>query len=480
MHLRKSWFGYLWFVVGTLLIGSYLYTQFFSLFGDLANNKWGHVYIWDIDIIYVLAACLLVVCAGLFFLISFIKKAIPKLDERVSLILQRVFFVLLFTAFLCYGCYSRFLTITFASQSGERLGISQAFINSVFIGSDSYATGTVGLLFTKIIKLFLEIFGETQIVIGYVNGIMFIVASIFAAFAAFYAFNGFCALTVFGFLMWMFNSQLLLFDITGKNLWFLFVSLFVFLAAYFLDAAKEKYEELAYFLLLLLTLSVFVCNHFLYIPYSFRGGINSAIFDYSFCDNYIVTAVVTILALFGYLSFLMADKDRISLVTLLFVALCGLFAFDFSNNNYSFVITICICVLSGFGFKNLFFEGYREKFEPVLVPLEESKPESQKEIEEITDIPVKEETISQKKVIEPEVIKEPEPIIENKPSKEAEAIKEPVPLETIKPEKPRFIENPLPVPKKHVKKTIDYAFEPSEDKMDYDIAIDDNDDFDIK
>ena len=44
----------------------------------------------------------------------------------------------------------------------------------------------------------------------------------------------------------------------------------------------------------------------------------------------------------------------------------------------------------------------------------------------------------------------------------------------------KFLDNPLPVPKKHVKKSIDYAFEPDADMMKYDIDISTDDDFDIK
>ena len=43
-----------------------------------------------------------------------------------------------------------------------------------------------------------------------------------------------------------------------------------------------------------------------------------------------------------------------------------------------------------------------------------------------------------------------------------------------------FIENPLPVPKKHIRKTMDYAFVPEESLMKYDIHVSDNDDYDIK
>ncbi len=44
----------------------------------------------------------------------------------------------------------------------------------------------------------------------------------------------------------------------------------------------------------------------------------------------------------------------------------------------------------------------------------------------------------------------------------------------------QYIENPLPLPKKHVKKTMDYKFEPEEHLMKYDIEVSDDDDFDLQ
>jgi len=47
-------------------------------------------------------------------------------------------------------------------------------------------------------------------------------------------------------------------------------------------------------------------------------------------------------------------------------------------------------------------------------------------------------------------------------------------------QKPRFLENPLPGPKKHVKKNMDYAFIPDNSKMNYDVRVADSDDYDLK
>lgn len=53
-------------------------------------------------------------------------------------------------------------------------------------------------------------------------------------------------------------------------------------------------------------------------------------------------------------------------------------------------------------------------------------------------------------------------------------------VEANEEKKIEFIENPLPLPKKHVRKTMDYAFIPEDDQMMYDIAVSDTDDFDLK
>ncbi|MBD5525255.1 MAG: hypothetical protein HDR04_12710 [Lachnospiraceae bacterium] len=45
--------------------------------------------------------------------------------------------------------------------------------------------------------------------------------------------------------------------------------------------------------------------------------------------------------------------------------------------------------------------------------------------------------------------------------------------------KPRYIENPLPLPKKHVKREMDYQYPVEEKDMKYDINVPDHDDFDI-
>lgn len=50
----------------------------------------------------------------------------------------------------------------------------------------------------------------------------------------------------------------------------------------------------------------------------------------------------------------------------------------------------------------------------------------------------------------------------------------------IKAEEPiKYIENPLPLPKKHVRREMDYDYQVADNKMKFDIEISDEDEFDI-
>lgn len=59
-------------------------------------------------------------------------------------------------------------------------------------------------------------------------------------------------------------------------------------------------------------------------------------------------------------------------------------------------------------------------------------------------------------------------------------VQEQLPQETAEEKKTvKYIENPLPLPKRHVKKEMDYGFEPDCDLMKYDVMVEENDDFDL-
>lgn len=69
---------------------------------------------------------------------------------------------------------------------------------------------------------------------------------------------------------------------------------------------------------------------------------------------------------------------------------------------------------------------------------------------------------------------------ENVKETETEEPAQPEQAEAEKLEKPRFIKNPLPLPKKHVHKEMDYQYPVEEKDMKFDVEVDDNDDFDVQ
>ena len=60
-----------------------------------------------------------------------------------------------------------------------------------------------------------------------------------------------------------------------------------------------------------------------------------------------------------------------------------------------------------------------------------------------------------------------------------EAVSEPKSSETSAITNPRFLENPLPLPKKHVPRQMDYQYHVEDAKMKYDVEVKEEDDFDI-
>lgn len=52
-------------------------------------------------------------------------------------------------------------------------------------------------------------------------------------------------------------------------------------------------------------------------------------------------------------------------------------------------------------------------------------------------------------------------------------------VESEKVEPVKLIENPMPLPKRHEKREMDYQYQVAEDKMNFDVEVSDGDDFDI-
>lgn len=126
-------------------------------------------------------------------------------------------------------------------------------------------------------------------------------------------------------------------------------------------------------------------------------------------------------------------------------------------------------VLAGVGLQNCIFGGragiMKSVIEEINQAAEEAERTSEPEIAAIEASGNVEENAGTEEVLTDEV-----------PDKETE-----VPQES--PEKPipkkRYLDNPLPLPKKHVRRQMDYQYTVEEKDMKYDVEISEDDDFDI-
>lgn len=164
-----------------------------------------------------------------------------------------------------------------------------------------------------------------------------------------------------------------------------------------------------------------------------------------------IMAVVIMAASFLVFEFYRGNKEQ---NYMLWILACILIAptpmFRYGILPYTAIALFQWSVLAGLGLQNCIFGGQAKI---VQAKIEEINASAE---------PIAENTVPivRKTAAEPDSVQTPENVREE--------------------EKPRFIENPLPLPKKHVKREMDYQYPVEEKDMKYDIEVDENDDFDIQ
>ncbi len=133
------------------------------------------------------------------------------------------------------------------------------------------------------------------------------------------------------------------------------------------------------------------------------------------------------------------------------------------NMDRSFLGVFGMIVLAGKGLQ-LAVSNKRDEVEETVLDENEAA-------EIVAEETVIEETVNEENVIGETVT---EDVVSKEVVDENVPIEEPVPVKEIK-----FIENPLPLPKKHVKKTMDYGYDFPEEQLYFDIEISEDDDFDF-
>ncbi len=189
-------------------------------------------------------------------------------------------------------------------------------------------------------------------------------------------------------------------------------------------------------------------------------------------DNLYVSSILFVGIIWGVYGFWVKKEDENQrlwvLMTIFSISLSylcrGALYFD-----RSFFALFVIIVLAGTGLKNVLYINKNEKNHAELIAVE-IPVENFNSDETTVGITTSEEISCEEELPEEasvEVISE-------------EIIPEEVPFEEFNPVKEiKFIENPLPLPKKHVKKTMDYGYEFPEEQLYFDIEISEDDDFDF-
>ncbi len=147
---------------------------------------------------------------------------------------------------------------------------------------------------------------------------------------------------------------------------------------------------------------------------------------------------------------------------------------------FQLLIPVVLTLIAGCGFKNL----YSCKTARTALKVEEEQQEKAADSFVQNDEGIQGEPTDMTEAwlkAESEGIKEPEPKAESDNSRES-AIRPATEelMESVaekKQEAVELIENPLPLPKKHMHRDMDYAFEPEEDKMHYDRQLTDQNNF---
>ena len=123
-------------------------------------------------------------------------------------------------------------------------------------------------------------------------------------------------------------------------------------------------------------------------------------------------------------------------------------------------------VLAGLGLQNCIFGGQARLMQTMIEEINQAAEEAER-AEEVG------------RAEEKEKLEDAETIAEREKPEEAQQAEEKDEPEEIPAPKPRFLENPLPLPKKHVHRQMDYQYTVEEQDMKFDVEIREEDDFDI-
>lgn len=177
--------------------------------------------------------------------------------------------------------------------------------------------------------------------------------------------------------------------------------------------------------------------------------------------NYSYLIIVFALCICYIVMFFKTSHDETHIIILIaIVAVILLYCFHNTEvESYFYVLTDCFLVVAGTGLRNLFLTSEKVKDLTNM----EKKEDNEESLEEFVSY------------FKDNVNEEMLDILENEEDSDTNIQEDKASKKEIK-----YIENPLPLPKKHEKKQMDYGFNPNDEQMHFDFDVtDDKSEFDI-
>lgn len=530
MNCKRTWFGYVNYILATLLISAAIvavidFNIVFNMVAFINNPDNGLVYsnrnFPEIAAMFIGAGALCL-CVLLFYGVRKLREKINK-DNGIfdnDNISNSIGSVLSFIIFVC-GIIIRVLKIIDSSDKKVSTSINLNEIENSFNADSIFHFSSFEDIYNTLIRIIYRFFGIKTDAYMWVNLALQILIILLIYSAVRNLFNSFVA--VLPLIYYCFSTELIRSVVNGgyENLRIITCLLGIVIFSALITLFKDyKYYSILNLIVSLVIELVFI----IILPLIYTGEIGkSPKFDLKMTSNIadifnpfgldFVCLIMLIFMLFASISFFFSNKDSVSLIFPVFI-ICLVF-FLFSKNTWptDLLMYLLFWTYAGLGLDQLILsqvsteylvdksEKTNESIEPLaevesvetIEPEETFEPAETIESEETIESPENiepEETIESTENIEPEEeiepteTVEPEEITEIFNNTEENCVIEenefpeihetPVVEETV-----QLLVSPLPLPKKHEKKEIAFAYEPSLAEMEFDIEISEDDDFDI-
>ena len=513
MNFKKTWFGYINFILVVLLAGAsviaLVFLNLYSGVSDILSDPLTVIKEHNgINIFFVLFMCILTVLftIGLFVLLRQFRTILSSKhdifrDSFVSDIVGGSLSLGLFAAGL-------FLRTRVALRVHDSIPFDSASAESFFNDPGSFKfTGTASLYegFMAFLYRFIGIRPEAFV---WVNLVLQVLTVIAIYIVVKNVLGSGCLIVPMAFMN--LSPKIISYISTGSAevMEFFICSVIMLILIFILSLFKEvKYFDS--WGMIPCQVIVFICIFIL--PVFLTGGLdNFPKFDFnssfgfvrlfSFPEIEYIDVIVMCLILVAAVSFIFSKYDRLMTISLIWLFSSVFYLYCENKWPSDFTMTLLFSVLAGLGLDEMFLSTVYDpelalkesvKNKPVAIETDAAEDQTVKEAPaeaQVSEAEVSKEASINDRVQEAEAVKEQDNSekIKAGEAKETEEASENTEAEEVKEEEEvkevkevKLFDNPLPVPKPHVRKEISYSFEPDESMMKFDLDISENDDFDI-